>query len=156
MDEFDAKLLNLMQQNNRLTAEQLSARVGLSATACQKRLKKLRDNGVITHDLSVLSSDAVGRRLKLIVAVTLERERPEILDQFKTRMQSTPEVMQCYYVTGDADFIIILTARDMKDYEEFTRRFFFRNSHVQRFQTNVVMDDVKVTLSMPVEASSNS
>ena len=152
MDEFDVRLLNLMQQNNRLTAETLSAEVGLSATACQKRLKKLRDSGTIARDISVLSPEAIGRRLTMIAEVTLERERPEILDQFKRTMQATPEVMQCYYVTGNADFIVILTARDMKDYEDFTRRHFFQNSNVRRFHTNVVMDSVKVTLSVPLEA----
>ena len=151
MDEFDVKLLNLVQQNNRLTAEKLSGDVGLSPAACQKRLKKLRDTGVIARDIAVLSPDAVGRRLTLIVEVTLERERPEMLDKFKRTMQAAPEVMQCYYVTGNADFIVILTARDMKDYEEFTRHYFFQNSNVQRFQSNVVMDDVKVGLNVPVE-----
>ena len=66
-------------------------------------------------------------------------------------MQAAAEVMQCYYVTGNADFIVILTARDMKDYDDFTRRHFFQNSNVRRFRTNVVMDSVKVTLSVPLE-----
>ncbi len=150
MDDFDLKLLSLVQENNRLTADQLGEEVGLSATACQKRLKKLRDKGVIAKDIAVLSRDAVGQRITMIVEVTLERERPEFLDQFKKTMQSTPEVMQCYYVTGNADFIIILTAKDMKDYEDFTRRFFFHNSNVKRFHTNVVMDAVKVGLNIPL------
>ncbi|MEH6476127.1 MAG: Lrp/AsnC family transcriptional regulator [Sneathiella sp.] len=153
MDEFDLKLLELVQENSRLTAEQLSETVGLSPTACQKRLKKMRDTGVITKDVSVLNREIVGRSLTMIVEVTLERERPEFLDQFKETMLKTPEVMQCYYVTGNADFIVILTAKDMKDYEDFTRRFFFHNSNVKRFHTNVVMDNVKVGLSVPVSLS---
>lgn len=153
VDEFDIKLLELVQENSRLTAEQLSETVGLSPTACQKRLKKMRDTGVITKDVSVLNREIVGRSLTMIVEVTLERERPEFLDQFKETMLKTPEVMQCYYVTGNADFIVILTAKDMKDYEDFTRRFFFHNSNVKRFRTNVVMDNVKVGLSVPVRLS---
>lgn len=153
VDEFDIKLLELVQENSRLTAEQLSETVGLSPTACQKRLKKMRDTGVITKDVSVLNREIVGRSLTMIVEVTLERERPEFLDQFKETMLNTPEVMQCYYVTGNADFIVILTAKDMKDYEDFTRRFFFHNSNVKRFHTNVVMDNVKVGLSVPVSLS---
>jgi len=153
VDEFDLKLLELVQENSRLTAEQLSETVGLSPTACQKRLKKMRDTGVITKDVSILNREIVGRSLTMIVEVTLERERPEFLDQFKETMLKTPEVMQCYYVTGNADFIVILTAKDMKDYEDFTRRFFFHNSNVKRFHTNVVMDNVKVGLSVPVSLS---
>ncbi|OUR79129.1 ArsR family transcriptional regulator [Alphaproteobacteria bacterium 46_93_T64] len=150
MDEFDLKLLTLVQKNSRLTAEQLSEKVGLSPTTCQKRLKKMRDTGVIAEEIAVLNRELIGRSLTMIVEVTLERERPEFLDQFKETMLNTPEVMQCYYVTGNADFILILTARDMKDYEDFTRRFFFHNSNVKRFHTNVVMDSVKVGLSIPV------
>ena len=151
MDEFDAKILSLVQQDSRLTAEKLSDQVGLSPAACQKRLKKLRDRGAITKDISVLSPEIAGGRITLIVEVSVERERPEILDEFKRLMQKCPEVMQCYYVTGNADFIVILTAKDMKDYEEFTREYFFQNSNIQRFRTNVVMDNVKVSLSIPIE-----
>lgn len=154
MDDFDRKILTLLQENNRRTAEQLSDQVGLSPAACQKRIKRLRDKGVISREIAVLSPAAVGRRLTLIVEITLERERPEMLDAFKRKMMNTPEVMQCYYVTGNADFIIIVTARDMKDYEDFTRRFFFQNSNVRRFHTNVVMDSVKVGLAVPVETGS--
>ncbi|MEH6404810.1 MAG: Lrp/AsnC family transcriptional regulator [Sneathiella sp.] len=150
MDEFDVRLLTLVQKNSRLTAEQLGEAVGLSPTACQKRLKKMRDTGVIAEEIAVLNREIIGRSLTMIVEVTLERERPEFLDQFKETMLNTPEVMQCYYVTGNADFIMILTAKDMKDYEDFTRRFFFHNSNVKRFHTNVVMDNVKVGLSIPV------
>ncbi|MEJ2492272.1 MAG: Lrp/AsnC family transcriptional regulator [Desulfuromonadales bacterium] len=152
MDVFDAKLLNLIQQNNRLTTEQLSDAVGLSPTACQRRLKKFRENGTIARDIAVISPDAVGRRMTMIVQVSLEREQPEHLDRFKKSMLETPEVMQCYYVTGSADFILILTAKDMHDYEDFTRRFFFTNVNIQHFETSVVMDHVKVGLSIPIVA----
>lgn len=153
MDKFDAAILNAVQDDNRLTAEQLSGRVGLSPAACQKRLKKLRDNGTIARDISVLAPEAVARGLTMIVEVTLERERAELIDQFKKTMLAAPEVMQCYYVTGSADFILVLTAKDMKDYEDFTRRYFFQQSNVSRFRTNVVMDRVKVGLAIPVEAA---
>lgn len=153
MDVFDAKLLNLVQQNNRLTTEQISDAVGLSPTACQRRLKRFRDNGTIAADIAVISPEAVGRRMTMIVQVSLEREQPEYLDNFKQSMLSTPEVMQCYYVTGSADFILILTAKDMKDYEDFTRRIFFNNPNIQRFNTSVVMDHVKVGLSIPITAN---
>jgi Lrp/AsnC family leucine-responsive transcriptional regulator len=82
----------------------------------------------------------------MIVDVTLERERPDIMDEFKRSMRATPEVMQCYYVTGDTDFILIVTARDMRHYEAFTNQFFFNNPNVRRFHTSVVMDRVKVRL----------
>lgn len=151
MDKFNLKLLELVQKNNRLTAEQLSERVGLSPTACQKRLKKMREDGVIREDIAVINREIVGQSVTFIVEVTLESEQPEYLDQFKKIMRNTPEVMQCFYVTGNSDFIVILTAKNMKAYEEFTRKFFFENRNIKRFQTNVVMDEVKLGLSIPVE-----
>lgn len=148
MDDFDRAILTHLQQDSRLTAEALSKRVGLSAAACQKRVKRLRERGVIEREIAVLSPRAVGRGLTLVVDVTLASERAEFLDAFKTAMRAAPEVMQCYYVTGEADFVLILTARDMADYEAFTRRHFFAESNVQRFNTKVVMDRVKATLSV--------
>ena len=151
LDDFDRKLLTLFQENTRLTADELGERVGLSASACHRRLKRLRNAGVIEAEIAVISPEAVGRSLTMIVEVSLEREHPHIVDAFKKSMRATPEVMQCYYVTGDADFIIILTARDMKSYERFTQRFFFDNPQVQRFRTFVVMDRTKVGLGVPMD-----
>ncbi len=152
MDEFDISILNLVQHNCRLTAEQLSKKVGLSPSACQRRLTKLRDIGVIEREISVIAPETVGRQLMMVVEVTLEREHPNIMSEFKNSMKATPEVMQCYYVTGEVDFILILTARDMQHYERFTQQFFFDNPNIRRFHTMVVMDRVKQGLSVPIEA----
>ena len=150
LDRFDRLLLEELQINARRTAEQLAPRVGLSPAACQKRIKRLRDEGVIEREIAILSPAAVGRPLTVIVEVTLERERPEYLDAFKSRMRAAEEVMQCYYVTGDGDFVLILTMPDMTAYEAFTRRHFFEEANVARFRTLVVMDRVKVGLSVPL------
>ena len=151
MDEFDVAILNLVQQDARLTAEQLSRQIGLSPSACQRRLTKLRKGGVIEREISVVAPETVGRQLTMVVEVTLEREHPNIMAEFKQSMKATPEVMQCYYVTGEVDFILILTARDMQHYERFTRQFFFDNPNIKRFHTMVVMDRVKHGLAVPIE-----
>lgn len=150
LDGFDIKLLNAVQRDNRITADDLSSAVGLSSSACLRRLKRLRKEGVIESEIAVVSPDAIGQTLTMVVEVTLERERPDILDDFKKSMRMTPEVMQCYYVTGEIDFILIVTARNMQEYEAFTQRFFFDNPNIQRFHTLVVMDRVKVGLSVPL------
>ena len=90
----------------------------------------------------------------MIVQVSLELDQLEHIDRFKQAMLALPEVMQCYYVTGNSDFILILTAKDMKDYEAFTRRVFVNNPSIKNFITNVVMDQVKVGLTIPLEADS--
>ncbi|MEI4262165.1 Lrp/AsnC family transcriptional regulator [Roseovarius sp. D0-M9] len=151
MDRFDALILNALQSNARVTAEALSPQVGLSPDACRKRLARLRGSDVIEAEIAILDPAHVGRGLILIVEVTLQAERKADLDRFKAAMQAAPEVMQCYYVTGDADFILILSARDMADFESFTHRHFLAEENVLRFRTSVVMDRVKTGFSIPVE-----
>ena len=150
MDRFDALLLEALQTNSRQTAETLSTQVGLSADACRKRLARLRKSGIIQAEVAQVDPRRVNRPLLLIVDVTLHNESNRELDQFKQQMQAAPEVMQCYYVTGNSDFVLMISARDMAEYEDFTRRHFFDHDNVLRFHTSVVMDRVKQGFSMPI------
>lgn len=151
LDNADLALLEAVQHNNRLTSEELANIANLSPTACQRRLKKLREAGVIEADVSIVSPKAVGRQLTMIVLVSLERERADIVDRFKAAIRKTKDVMLGYYVTGDADFILIVTAKNMEDYEQFTRRFFYENHDIKGFKTMVVMDRVKASFSFPIQ-----
>lgn len=144
------RLLALVQEDARATSERLAAEVGLSPAAVQRRLKRLRATGVIAATVAVVSPEAVGRPMSFLVEVQLERERADLHDAFKRQIRATPEVQQCWYVTGDADFVLVVTARDMADYEAFTRRVFFGNPNIRRFKTSVVMDRVKTGLSVPL------
>ena len=151
LDRIDVRILNAVQINNRLTSEEVGELVGLSATACQRRLKRLRSEGVIEGDVSIVSPKAVGRHVTMLVLVTLEREQADIIDRFKQAIRNTPEVMSGFYVTGDADFILVITAKNMEDYEEFTRRFFYGNNDIKSFKTMVAMDRVKAGFVLPIE-----
>jgi len=150
IDDFDRKILANMQVSNRTTSEQIAEEIGLSAAAVQRRIKKMREQKIIQADISVIDQQAVDRPLTLVVQITLERERADLIDQFKKEMKNTPAVQQCYYVTGSADFMLIITAKDMQDYEAFTRKVFFANRNIRSFMTNVVMDSVKTGLAVPV------
>jgi len=150
IDDFDRKILAIMQVSNRTTSEQIAEEIGLSAAAVQRRIKKMREQKIIQADISVIDQQAVDRPLTLVVQITLERERADLIDQFKKEMKNTPAVQQCYYVTGSADFMLIITAKDMQDYEAFTRKVFFANRNIRSFMTNVVMDSVKTGLAVPV------
>lgn len=151
LDSFDRKLLRAVQANNQLTADTLGDLVGLSSSACLRRLRRLREAGVIEAEIAVVAPEALGRALTMVVEVMLEREQPDLMDAFKRSMRATPEVMLCLYVTGEVDFVLIVTATCMRDYEDFTRRVFFDNPNVRRFNTRVVMDRVKFGLSVPIE-----
>jgi len=150
IDDFDRKILAIMQVSNRTTSEQIAEEIGLSAAAVQRRIKKMREQKIIQADISVIDQQAVDRPLTLVVQITLERERADLIDQFKKEMKQTSAVQQCYYVTGSADFMLIITAKDMQDYEAFTRKVFFANRNIRSFMTNVVMDSVKTGLAVPV------
>ncbi len=148
MDDKDHEILRLVQGNARMTAEVIGQDVGLSAPAVQKRLQKLRATGVIEREIAVLSPSKLGREMTIIVEVMMERENRASLDAFKRKMRSAPSVQQCYYTTGEGDFVLILTVKDIQEYEAFTQEYFFEESNISRFKTAVVMDRVKTSLDV--------
>lgn len=150
LDDTDKELLEILQKNNRLTADDLGDQVGASRSSVQRRLKRFRDEGIIEADISVLSAKAVGRPMTFIVEVELERERTDLLDEFRRSMLALDDVQQCYYVTGHTDFILIVTAADMAAYEEFSRQVFTDNPNIRRFHSNVVVNRVKAGLHVPL------
>jgi Lrp/AsnC family leucine-responsive transcriptional regulator len=105
---------------------------------------------VIEKDVSILSPEAVGRPLLLFVEVLMERESTEPIDRFKRLVVASDEVCQCYYVTGRATFMLLLTMRDMAEYDGFIRRNFFDNPDVKTFETIVVIDCVKMGFELPL------
>ncbi|MCP3668292.1 MAG: Lrp/AsnC family transcriptional regulator [Gammaproteobacteria bacterium] len=149
IDKFDRNILEIVQQSNRTTSDQIAEQVGLSPAAVQRRLKRMREQNLIQADVSVVNPKAIGRPLSIVVQVNLERERVDLLDAFKKEIRNNDAVQQCYYITGSSDFILIITAVDMEEYERFTREVFFENTNVRSFETFVVMDAVKVGLSVP-------
>lgn len=143
LDEFDRKILNHLQKNNRITAEQLGNKLGLSTSAVQRRITRLREQKVIEADISVVSPAAVNLGITCIVDVTLHLGNSKVIDAYKKLMLRCNEVMQCYYVTGTYDFVVIVNTRDMKHYEAFSKQYFMDNTSVRQFYTHVVMDKVK-------------
>lgn len=144
LDSFDKHLLRLLQQNNKLTSDELAEKVGLSPSAVQRRLKKLRDEKVIEADVSIVSPSVVGLDLTCIVEIALEKGNSIGLAKFKSSMLKCTDVTQCYYVTGKYDFVLIVHAPSMQYYEEFTNKWLLDNPNVSHFYTHVVMDKVKV------------
>jgi Lrp/AsnC family leucine-responsive transcriptional regulator len=144
IDQFDKHILRLLQQNNRLTSDELAEEVGLSASAVQRRLKRLRDEKIIEADVSIISPSVAGIGITCIVDVVLERGNSQALEKFKSSVVKLSEVMQCYFVTGSYDFVMIVNSPTMQQYEEFTKEWLMDNPNVKHFYTHVVMDKVKV------------
>lgn len=150
LDEFDVKILRMVQTDNFLSQRVIAEKVGLSPPAVARRLQYLRETKVIRSDIAVLDETAVGRPLTIIVHVATENERLDLLDAMKERFQRCPQVQQCYYVTGEMDFILILNVKDMAEYNEVTRSVFFEGGNVRSFQTCVSMENVKTYGPIPL------
>lgn len=103
---------------------------------------------MIQANIAVVDPAKIGQSITLFVQVAMESERTDLYESARKLFASTPEVQQCYYVTGEADFILIITVKTMKDYEALTRRLFFQNNNVKHFRTSVAMDRVKVGMSI--------
>ncbi|MGY3212007.1 Lrp/AsnC family transcriptional regulator [Mucilaginibacter sp. HD30] len=144
LDEYDKKLLRLLQQNNRLTAEELSAEVSLSQSAVQRRLTKLRNEKIIEADVAIISASAIGMNITCIVDVVLHEGSSKNIEKFKQAMRGCAEVAHCYYVTGTYDFVLIVNTRDMSHFEAFSTIHLMDNPNLKHFYTHVVMDKVKV------------
>ncbi len=149
LDSFDRAILKVLQVDNRTPLRAIAEQVNLSTAAVQRRIRSLEDRGIITANIAVVDPSSVGRVITLLVEVQAERTQLDTLDSIRAKL-SGPEVQQCYYVTGDADFLLVVTVASMVEYEALCRRLFYENTDVKWFRTMVVMDRVKVGLSVPV------
>lgn len=152
LDIFDRKLLSEVQKNAHLSQSELGAKVNLSAAAVNRRLKRLADEGVIQRYVAVIAPEAVGYSLTIVAEVEVERERIDLLDGMKGVFEACPQVQQCYWVTGEWDFVLILAVRDMEQYNELTRQLFFKDNNVKRFKTLVVLNHIKSGLEVPIDS----
>lgn len=150
MDALDKNILKELQKNNRISSEELGMIVGLSATACQRRLKKLRQSNVISKEVAVLNGIELDNYVTVIVEVTIKQGSADNIENFKARMLDCEQVQQCFYVTGQADFILIITAKNMLEYEKLTKELFFADNNIQKFHSTVAMENVKVGLNIPL------
>lgn len=150
LDAIDRQLLALIQTDARTPLDTLAEAVSASPATVQRRLKRLRDTGAIQREVALLDPRATGFPMSFIVLVELERERAHDLDEFRKVLRQEPHVQQAYYVTGEADFALICTARDMDDFEALTQRLFTDRPNVRRYRTSVVMGHTKVGLEMPL------
>lgn len=142
LDRFDHALLALVQQDNQTPARILAEQVGLSESAVLRRLRRLRREGVIIADRALVRPAMLGLPLTLHVLVSLEREGAAELDAFIRKARSRAEVRQAWYVTGEADFVLLLQLPDMEAYDRFAREVFHDDPNVRAFRTIVAMREI--------------
>lgn len=150
LDAFDRNLLRLVQRQADTGAEMLAEQVGLSASAVLRRLKRLRAEGAIVANVALVDPAKVGRPTFFIVALEVERERPELMGRLRTWLGEEDQVQQVFYVTGSADFILVVTAPDVDSYDALMSRLMADNPNVRRFTTNVALGVSKLGLFVPI------
>lgn len=150
LDAFDRKILAILQKDNLTPQRTIGEAVNLSAPAVQRRIKRMTAAGVIRGNVAVVDPDAVGQSITIFVEVEVISETADQIEGAKREFAATPEIQQCYYVTGEADFVLVIVVPAMADYEALTRRLFFGNNNVKRFRTFVAMDRVKAGTEVSV------
>ena len=140
----------IVQNDSRTTIQEMADKVGASTASVQRRLKALRDSGAIRGEAALLDQEMLGLGITAIVSVELERDSVDQTADFKRKARLDPHVTNFYCIAGDADFVMIVVAKDIKDYEAFTHRFFFSDKNVRKFRTSIVVSTVKATLQLPI------
>ena len=151
LDRFDIAILDILQTDNTTPQRVIAQAVNLSAPAVQRRIQRLRDSGVIRANVAVLDPVKVGKPLTIVLEVHLENERLDCTAPLRARMAAEDAVQQCYGVTGEADYLLVVTVASMEDYEALTRRLFEGDDNIKRFRTSVALASLKTGLRVPLD-----
>lgn len=149
LDGFDWSILALVQHDNAAPLRTLAEKVNLSTAAVQRRIKRLEEGGVIIANVAVVDPVKAGKPITIIAEVSVERTSAEALAATKAGF-CVPQVQQCYYVTGEADFVLVLNVASMQEYQDLAGQLFAENPNVKWFKTLIALDRVKVGLHVPV------
>ncbi len=154
LDRTDRRILSILQRDSRITNQDLAEKIGLSPPACLRRVRRLREEGVIMAEVALINPQRVGRyiniNINIIVEVEMVRDQLDIYDAFKRKMDSVPEVTQCYQVTGEVDFLLMLMVEDMESYETFTRQYLSTDANLSKFRTLISLRRNKFSTAIPL------
>ncbi len=143
LDKVDRKLLNLLQKDNQMPTRVLAEKVHISQPTCLRRIRELREAGVISGDVSLVDSFALGYGMLAFLEVSLANQSDECMQEFEARMDKEAEVMQCYFVSGDYDYFLAVHVVDMDAYYQFVRRAISGSGNVRHFQSRFPMKRAK-------------
>lgn len=150
LDQYDRAILRTLQRRGRISHVELADEIGLSKTPTQRRVKLLEDAGLITHYVAVLDPDALGLQFRAWVMVRLGEHRAEVVADFLRAVDRNPMITECCLVTGSADYMIKVYARDIADYRDIMMSDLVRLPGVIEVTTHVVLEQCKKTTSVPL------
>lgn len=149
-DEIDLKILREIQRDNRVSNSALARRIKLSQPATHTRMKRLETLGVIRQHVSLLSRDALGLDIVCFFQVRLQVHTEETLNRFEENIQSLPSVLECYYLTGEFDYLLKAVFRNRQELADFVRSSLTPLPDVVQIATSVVFSEIKSTTVLPL------
>ena len=153
LDRFDLAILDILQTDNTTPQRVIAQAVNLSAPAVQRRIQRLQSSGVIRANVAVLDPVKLGKPLTIVLEVHLDNERPDRTAPLRARIAAEDAVQQCYSVTGEADYLLVVNVASMADYEALTRRLFEGDDNIKRFRTSVALASLKTGLRVPLDSA---
>lgn len=149
LDRIDLKILDLLQREGRISMTELATRVGLSATPCSERVKRLEREGVITGYHARIDPRAVGKPLLVFVEIKLSMKSADVFDRIKKALLFVPEVMECHLVSGDFDYLIKARIGEMTEYRQLLGQILLKLPAAVESRSYVVMEELKESLYLP-------
>jgi DNA-binding Lrp family transcriptional regulator len=150
LDKLDQKILATLQQDGRISNQQLAEQVGLSPAACWRRVRALEETGIITGYSALVAPDRIGQGLCVLVNLSLLRHTVDSTVGIEQQVSSYPEVLQCFAVTGNADFVLRVVVPDMASYDRFLNEKIFTLQGIAQVHSNFSLREIKNTQTIPV------
>ena len=150
LDAIDRRILAALQENARIANTDLAAAVGLSPAPCLRRVRALEEDGVIRKHVSLVNPGAVGLPVSVFVSISLERQVEEALKRFERVIRARPEVMECYLMTGDADYLLRVVCADLAAYERFVLDHLTKVPGVSSIRSSFALKQVKYSTALPL------
>ena len=149
VEDQDARILACLQRDGRATNQQLADEVGMSTSACWRRVRALEESGIIQGYAALVAREQAGFTMSAVLHVSLERHDAKFVDEFVSRVTKRREVLECFATTGDADYHLRVVVRDMKAYNDFLDEFMFRIPGIRHVRSNVILKEIKAAVALP-------
>ena len=150
LDKIDLKILTALQRNARISNNKLAGQVGLSPTPCWRRVRRLEQTGLIARYVTLLDAEAAGLPVTAYLHVSLDNHHPDTVAAFDRMVQARDEVLECYSMSGEYDYLLKVAARSMADYERFMSHELLRGADVQTANTSFVLKRINYTTAIPL------
>lgn len=147
---YSLKILEALQEDSRMTVQQISERVGLSTTPCWKRIKEMEVQGVITGYTVQVDRKKVGLNLMVMAEINLTQHTEKTVAEFEGAVQATPQIVHCYSTTGQSDYVLTIMAQDIEAYEHFLMKTLFKLPAVAHVRSSIVLRDIKQGAGLPL------